>query len=270
LLAVNYSQGIASELEVVIPLTLTVAVFLAAGSRALILREIITVRLRRRQALGIGLTAVALAWFSSLFILPLNPTSGGPGSSLSGDVFFFSFFELPWLIFFYWVDASALNARRFDPLLRDSLHWSTARKWVWGLVATMLSIFVSIDFVGVGLLGDLSNNSTADALNGISIFTIIGIPFVTGLLLLPLATRRSRDPTMRRHFKWFGYFVGFLGLGAVALILEALTGIGLPFFQILWIVAGYCLYRSGSSLVVVSPLPSNTDSGPPTQMIDAP
>ena len=250
---------------------MVVAAFLAAGSRAIILRQIITVRLRRRQALGIGLTAVALAWFSSLFILPssLNLGSGGPGSSLSVDAFFFFFFVLTWLIFFYWVDASALNARRFDPLLRDSLHWSAARKWVWGLVAIMLFIGVLINFVAVGLLGDLTNNSIANALNGITIFTIVGIPFVTGLILLPFATRRSRDPTMRQHFKWFGYFVGFLGLGTVGLLLENFTGVILPVWQIMWVVSGYWLYRSGSSLVVVSPFPSDTESGPPTQTMGA-
>jgi len=254
-----------------IPWTLVVAAFLAAGSRALILRQIITVRLRRRQALGIGLTAVALAWFSSLFILPssLNISLGGPGSSLSVDAFFFFFFVLPWLIFFYWVDASALNARRFDPLLRDSLHWSKARKWVWGLAAAILFIFVLINFVAVGLLGDLSNNSSVDALEGITIFTIVGLPFVTGLILLPFATRRSRDPTMREHFKWFGYFVGFLGLGTVGLFLEDFTGLILPIWQIMWVVSGYWLYRSGSSLVVVSPLPSNTDPDPPKLMMGA-
>jgi hypothetical protein len=267
---VNYSQGLGFELFWAVPWTLVVAVFLVAASRALILRQAITGRLRRNQALGIGLTAAALGWFSSIFIQPPILGSGAsPGASLGGDVFFFSFFLLPWPIFFYWVDSSTLNTKRSDPLLRDILHWSTVRKWVWGIIIAMLFIFVLVDFVAVGLFGDLSSNFIVNVLSVISIFTLVGIPFVTGLILLPIATRRSRDPTMRLHFKWFAYFVGFLGLGAVALGLEIISGIMLPAWQILWAVSGFFLYRSASSLVVVSQLPPNTNPGPITQTIGA-
>lgn len=241
-----------------LPWVVVVFAFMVAASRALVLRGAITARLRKSQALGIGLTAAAIACFSTVFIQP--PLPGGstaPGAGLISGLYFLAFFLLPWPLFFYWVDSSVLNAIRSDPLSRDILHWRRTRKWVWGFLESMIGLYFVLAIVLVGIVGPLP--TSLDNLNAIPIFAIIGLPFVTGLVLLPIAARRSSDPTIKRHLRWFGGFVGFLGLGVVGLFLEDITGVLFPAWQILWAVAGYSLYRSASSLVVVSKVPTSND-----------
>jgi len=233
----------------VVPWAIALVVFLAAAMRALVLRRVITVRLRRNQALGIGLVAIGMAWFALNLLLPL-PSQLQSGTS--GDIYFVFQIVLPFLVFFYWVDASVLSSRRVDPLMRDSFGWSRVRKWVWALIAFCLALGI----VGTIVLGDIlqvTAFSVNSPISGSATLIILGAPFAGGLILLPVAAKRSGDPAIRFHLRWFAYFAGSLGLG-VALVV--LTGFP-PLWSGLWIVSGYCLYRSVGSLVVVSRLPSD-------------
>jgi len=245
----------------VVPWSVAVAVFIAAAVRALTLRRVITASLRRNQALGIGLLAAAMAWFCLVLVLPI-PSSWTTGTL--GDILFIFEPILPFVVFFYWVDSSILASRRVDPLFRDTLAWSRVRKFVWGLIAFCLGAMVIGGIILADILGVSAANTSIPPLS-IVVLIPLAAPFVGGLILLPLASKRSGDPAIKHHLRWFAYFVGSLGLGVALVVLTPIV----PLWPGLWIVAGYCLYRSVSSLVVVSRLPLSTDSTTTTQLTGA-
>lgn len=234
-----------------LPWAITVFAFLVAATRAFVLREVITSRLRKGQALGIALLAASAAWFSANFIFPHPMTQG----NLPGDVYFIFQALIPFLAMFYWVDISVLNARRFDPLLRDTIRWSRVRKGVWGLLGLMLAI----DVLSAVVLGDVLGLAIFNSpLLAIPIFTILGAPFAAGLTLLPVTAKRTQDLALRQHLRWFVYFVGFLGLGFLFVVISIVFSIFVLTlaWPAMWVVSGYCLYKSAGSLVVVSQLPA--------------
>jgi len=227
------------------PWVVVVAVLSVTSLWALNLSRAITVRLRKRQALGIGLLALSLAWFTANFIFDHPETLG----TTAGDSYFLLQFFLPFLTFFYWIDASVVASRRADPLLRDTFHWRRIRLWVWAYLIAMTCLYVVTAIILSDLLGVTGSPSTA--IVTVAIFSVIGLPFVAGPILLPVVSRRSADAALRGHLRWFAYFTAFLGLGLVGII-------AIPLWQGLWAVAGYCLYRSVKSLVIVDTLPSTT------------
>ena len=198
--------------------------FLYPAFWAFSIRRALAVRLYRNQALGIGLVCVSFA------ISFLDNTGVGYGIAL--------------LVIFYWIDASFLAARRSDPLLRDTLHWSKLRIIFWAL-----SIFTVIPTAIYQILtGNGPSAPGNDLLGVIFIAFFILIP-ASGIGLFAVASRRSGDHALRRHLAWFGLFV----LSQSATITIALFGGGATYF-LGFAVGGFCLYKSARSLVPLNRL----------------
>ncbi len=197
---------------------------------ALEIRHALFVRLYRNQALGVALVAVAVVLSTYGGIAPAFSLPSGV-EDVTGAAVFFAF-----LLLFYWIDISLRAARRSDPLLRDTLHWSQVRKVLWPLYLGILAILV------VWIVLDLGN------------FLLFLAPplivVISGLLYLPTVARRSKDPVLRRHFVWFGlFFIGFFlaGFGELGNFPFDMEGDLLTIAGLL--LSGYFLYRSARSLV---------------------
>ena len=165
-------------------IALIVALAVYGGYRALTIRHALYSKSYRNQAL-----AAAVAFLALAFLAFGNLT---PGSYASGNPTGLSYYIGPILVaaiysaFFYMVDITARAGRFSDPLLRDTLHWSQARKVLWAL--NILCIVLTFA-TGIFLL----------------LFTFF-LPIVTGALLFPVLARRTGDITLRRHMTWLGGF----------------------------------------------------------------
>ncbi|HYB04877.1 MAG TPA: hypothetical protein VED17_10460 [Nitrososphaerales archaeon] len=214
---------------------------------ALTIRRTLFIHLYRAQALGIaivGLVYAASELGSVLYynarVLTFNPI--------------LSVIALALLCIFYWIDKSMSSARRSNPLLRDTAKWSKARIALWPLIVVMESLLF-----GSSLLGEFSGPPVP--LSGVEgiilglfgfLLALIVVPLV-GVLLLPLASRRSGDATLRRQIRWFGAFALFV-FGTVLLAPFTGSATATTFAQqVVGLVggsgAGYALYRSAKSLV---------------------
>lgn len=203
------------------------------------IRETFVEGLYRNQALGIGLVALG-AYTLLLSIVLFNDAPIVAGATT-----------------FFWVDASVLAARRSDPRWRDTFHWTKLRIPAWILIIVGLVAFsTEVLFPG--------ENSPITLAGGQAVlFSVVG-PFAIGALVLPVAGRRSKDVSLKRHLAWFGRF----GATLVLLFVNLFVGLFLMSGDIqndyllvtqtlILTVAGYCLYRSAKSLVplsVVSPV----------------
>jgi hypothetical protein len=192
--------------------------FLYPAYWALAVRRALGLRMYRNQALGLALLGIG---FALAFVRPLEVV-------LSYSV-----------LLFYWIDASVLAARRTDPLLRDTLNWSKLR-WIFWLVIVGLWVPEMVDLVVSGNF--FGNNLTKDIF-GTLVVVPFALVFVSGAPLLVLASRRSGDNALKRHLKWFGYFVSAI---LVAGLLQN-AGLVIATF-VLFVVGAYCLYRSARSL----------------------
>ena len=160
---------------------------------------------------------VLLTDYLYFFFLPYNQVADLAVSILQGMVI---------LAIFAWVDTSALIARRSDPMLRDSIHWSKLRRPLWFLLPVdyAIALLYSIYFILSG--GSLSAPSPPVEILLLTIF--ITAPFAFGAVLLPLSSKRSGDLIFRRHLRWFGllaFTVLLLGL-LYGSVLSAGEGIG--------------------------------------------
>lgn len=194
------------------------------------IRHALFVRLYRNQALGVALLAVALILGIYGGIAPGLPLPSIVESVADAADF------LSYLLIFYWIDISLRAARRSDPLLRDTLHWGQVRKALWPVYLGILAILVVWTALNLG-----------ETLLYLAPSLIV---IISGLLYLPAAARRSKDPVLRRHFTWFGlFFIGFflasfgeLGNFPFDVGGDLLTISGL-------LISSYFLYRSARSLV---------------------
>ncbi len=232
-----------SSVDLVFPPVLLLA-YLYAAYWAFNIRRALAVGIYRRQALGIGLVAASFMPLLVSSLLNLVPAG---------------FYLVPlfaaFMILFYWIDASALAARVSDPLFRDTLHWSKLRILLWALNTITVGSALSV-ILYVWVSGNTGFFSPIPAAIG---YFIVGTPeFVTiisGAVFLPIIAQRSKDMTLRKHFRWFGLFVAFVFL---LFPLGSLTAndpflMTLSFFvALLW--GGYCLYKSARSLVPLNRL----------------
>jgi len=249
--------------------SLAIVICLIAAASALNERRGMSVRTRRNLAIGIALVAVALAWLELNFIIN-HPTC----CNLVGDGYSFLQTDVPGLIIFYWIDAAVLVSRRADPLLRDTLHWSRVRIVLWGILLFSASVYL---FVILLYFDVIVRKSIGSGFNGApfgnNIITYLGsasevlIPLLVAPIMLVIVWRRSRDPTIRKHLKWFAF-------AAIALLFGAIIGdtggpnltFGIIFAEAVPLggcVAAYCLYKSARSLVLIAPSPAKSiDSSP--------
>jgi len=217
---------------------------------ALDLRRLLSAPLYRNQALGAGLVSTAFASLNCAIY-------GGQNTSLVGNLQLIVI-GYTFLITFYWVDSSVLAARKTDPLYRDTLHWRKVRLAVWPVI-----FVTALALPGLSIVypSSLLQGEGVTWLFVILVFTPIIGAFGSGLILLPIAGRRSRDEALRKNLEWFGLFGASFILFAILNILspgESEPGGGLAFFfLVLAFVAGsYCLYRSTKSLAPLNRLPS--------------
>ena len=223
------------------------AVFLYAAYWAFTIRRALAVRIYRNQALGVGL--ISLTWI----IVFINYVVV---SVLLGYVAYTVVDVLVWANFLYFIDASVLDGRQSDPLLRDTLHWRSIRPWVWGIfIATALvSIAASAYYVNV-TGGDFSTLSPLVTNFLLSPYSwLVGL---IGLVALPTTAAKSKDPLLRRQLVWFMGFIVAIGAVTLGNIVSAsayaASSLGPLLFAFL-LAGGFCLYKSAKSLVPLNKL----------------
>ncbi len=195
------------------------------------IRRALAVRIYRRQALGIGLVAIGFAILDleqtvSIFDIAVLEDSG---------LLFIATLFIVFLILFYWIDASMISAKRSDPLLRDSLHWSKLRILIWIVLLAWTGTDILLFGLGIILTFEL-------------LVPLVLVP-ISGAVALSTAVRRSNDITFHKHLKWFAIFTILLAL-IVPLTAPSTPSLALSIAQFAFIFpAGYSLYRSARSLV---------------------
>jgi hypothetical protein len=207
----------------------------------LAIRRTIAGSLYRRQALGLALVAILYA---------LNSTTSYYNTP--SDIYLLIglvSFPLPFIMIFYWVDASVLAARLTDPLLRDTLHWSRVRFLIWtinisAVVFTFSYFFYQFEIVAVPINPPLFL---------LAIFlTPAYVSVGSGAIVLLVAVRRTADRTLRRHLEWFGFYLAFI------FVFGGLIGNGLAIYSVEWsnlvsgaanAAAAFFLYKSARSLI---------------------
>ena len=207
------------------------------------IRRALKVRIYRNQALGVGF--LSLGWI----ILFIDFVVISPISYLA----FVMVFSLVSGMFFYFIDASVLDGRMSDPLLRDSLHWRRIRKWVWGIFVA--SAAMSISLTGYYQIVTAGNISLFPSWMYTGAFLYIDMTLVAGLLLLPITAVRSRDPLLRRQLAWFGGFVCAIAIVAVGNESSATGQLPELWVFALLFAASFCLYKSARSLAPLNRLP---------------
>ncbi len=217
-----------------------VFIFAYAAFWAFNIRRALAVRLYRNQALGIGIVAVGLASGLAILQLPL------------GDLWFLPVYSA-FIIVFYWIDASVLASRRSDPLLRDTLHWSKLRILLWAL--NTIPMVVLLSFIAYFRILEGSIPPDPGILGEIGFSAPFFVTTISGAAFVPIIAQRSKNITLRKHFRWFGLFVAFVFL------LDPLGSLTTndPFlmtlsFFVALLGGGYCLYRSARSLVPLNRL----------------
>ncbi len=226
------------------------------------IRNALASSLYRNQALGIGL----IAFFGELTFLVLALVFAyDPNSLLKGMVTpLFQLYAVIAVAFelalFYWIDSSILAARRSDPLLRDTFGWRRLRPLFWILLVG-LEIF-SFVFPGSPLRNGLSSGPSSAGI--VLAYSPLLVILVTGVLILPVAARRSGDGTLRRHLIWFALFVAGVFLSSAPNLIQ-LVSVGqgfsfvpsaLPFSftYLISLIASYFMYRSVKSLAPLNKL----------------
>jgi len=157
--------------------------------------------------------------------------------------------------FFYYVDVSIRAARLTDPLFRDTLHWTKIRVAFWvydigaAIVFPLAAAFGSYNYGNGGIPATLQAE--------VPLLLII----FSGVVVLPIAIRRSKDRALKRQLTWFAV--------SLALFIIVNEGVGsipnsLPVEGIfIGLAIAYPLYRSATSLVPLYNFePSSSPKGP--------
>lgn len=233
----------------------TILVSAYAAYWAFSIRHALAVGAYRRQALGIGLVALI---FPLGFFIGTEPTP-------IGDFGLFWFLPLyaAFVTLLYWIDASALAARRSDPLLRDTLRWTKVRYLFWALNVAVIVLYISVSLYyqisgfNPSILSSPPLSSLLGVVTAIVITVEAFVPPILGALLLPVAASRSGDRALRGHLRWFGLFGLFAFMATYISAMsypEHHSGIGLLTYLGL-LVGGSFLYRSARSLAPLNRFP---------------
>jgi hypothetical protein len=246
-----------SELDLV-NIGVTLAVVLTYGYvmySALMIRKAMAVGLYSRHALGISLVALAFAADEAAMFLPYDGLLG-----LLGSAIFFGFA----LTLLYWVDTSILATRRSDPLYRDTFGWSRLRWIIWGGAALAIvfvftaSLLLPAPSSGPSPPGASAPPEIVDVVFTLLFFFPIYAAAIAGVVVMPVAARRSKDQTLRKHLEWFFLFI------AIQLILAGGLGQALGQSGVSELVDGvalliglYPLYMSVKKLVPLYKFPAD-------------
>jgi len=140
------------------------------------------------------------------------------------------------------IDTTIRVGIRSDPLARDTLRWKTLRKILWAV--TILTIAGGLAQV---LILRTNFYTSPGGPQGVIIYGPFGNLFA--LVALVLARSRSKDYILRRHMKWFSFFVLDL-LVASGDPLYRYTGAHLLLSALL-LFGGLFLYLASKSLVAI-------------------
>ncbi len=145
-----------------------------------------------------------------------------------------------------WIDTTIKMARRSDPLNRNTIAWKQLRYVVWAFtfITTAGSLF-SVVYLKINFF---STGGTGGAFVSGSFGWVI-----FGFIALLLSYRRSRDPVLKEHLKWFGLFL------FVLFIVDTVLSRNIPAFviadEVLLALDAYFLYRGVKSLAPFSRVP---------------
>ncbi len=233
------------------------------------IRNALTMRLYRNQALALGL-------FSLVLMIAALPSPQPGESGILGSVPFEIGYLLVtaafWLGVVFFVDSTMLAVRRSDPLLRDTLYWSKVR-YVLYVVQISIVLFIILGVLYSTITGNptladqilAGNNGATTSIPADIADLAWTVSFASCVMFVPAAIR-TKDPTLRSHFKWLCgiailvlvYFVstGALESTPLAGIMESTVGESLEtgFF---FLLVGYFLYRSAKALVPLNRIPSS-------------
>ena len=198
---------------------------------ALDIRRGLPVPMFRKQALGLALVALAAGLGASLGNA-VTEFSGGEGF-LATIAFYEGVFIVP-IVAFYWIDSTTLASRRADPSGRNTFHWTRVRIPIWGLIVG--SFLVNLCILIVAVLTGVSSAILYGlepfpdpTVEGVIIFVNFAPTFalvITGLSVLPVVARRSKDRTFRSHILWFA--IAILSASVVSTIIVTILGGSLP------------------------------------------
>jgi hypothetical protein len=165
--------------------------------------------------------------------------------------FYLSFFQYTLvdaagIVTLAWIDTTIKMARRSDPLNRNTISWKQLRYVVWAF--TFITTTGSLFSVGYLRIDFFTPQGTGGAFVSGSFGWVL-----FGFIALILSYRRSRDPTLREHLKWFGLFVFLLFI--VGTILSGDILVFRISAEVLLAVAAYFLYRGVKSLAPFSNAP---------------
>jgi len=242
------------DVVTIVAAAVVILAYAYAAFWALNIRRNLRVKLYRHQALGIALVVVCVAWFTVFVDDVGNYLPAALSEYPLSSVVFFSFLAClaPLL---YWTDSSILAARDSDPLQRDVLGWGRIRVALIGAVAVCLvgggAYTVYEDIFLSQQLSQLSPNNVVYLYGAPFIINIIAqivplvVPPASTAIFLPVAVRRTRDLTLRRHLKWFVLGAAFFGLGAIVDLF--LTPLGNTFLipissLVLFVASAYSFY----------------------------
>lgn len=164
---------------------------------ALMIRKALMVGQHRRQAFGVGFLAAVFALNQVAYYIPEDGAWGLLGLGI------FAVFALGLL---YWVDTSVLAARRSDPLYRDTLRWSLLRRGIWAVsMAGLIGAFA----LSLAIPPNASFQPPVwlDVAFTVAFFFPIYAAAVSGVIVMPMAARRSRDLVFRRHLEFLFVFI---------------------------------------------------------------
>jgi len=230
-------------------LGVTVAIFLFASYWGLTLGRRMASSLYRNQAFSLGVVVLAALLIeyvgnvASTTVLSNFPFfSSNANFELRIDVFF--------ILVFFWVDSSILASEGLDPMSRDTLHWRKARYAFWGVVLLGTSI--------VGLTIASGNYAFYDNPPVAWWSTVVQIlssaPFlltiIVGVILLPLGGLRSSDHNFRKQLQWFalGLLFPFV-ISLLDLLVPNNSVLQNDSYSVVFLLIGYCYYRSARALV---------------------
>jgi len=251
-----------SEIAAILGALAVILVSVYAAYWAFEIRRALASRLYRSQALGIGLVA----------LIPSVVQIGLTGTYLNvlpGE-FQYALPVMAALIIYYWTDTSVRAGRRSDPLSRDTLHWSRLRYILLVLIIITL-IYGSLN-VSYDVLKGITGFTVATPLAPSGYFFIfiiapIIIPLITGAVILPVAGLRSKDPVLRKHLQWFGFFAVSLLTITIGLSILLYNPLQSLLIQDLGcVIGGMCLYKSSKSLAPINRLSMDEvpKKGPPS------
>lgn len=230
---------------------LMMLIFAYAAYWAFAIRRSLAVRLYRNQALGVGLIALGPVVFSVELLV-----FGGAATTLLDTIYVATGFGLT-LLTFYWIDASVLAARRSDPLLRDTFHWTRLRFLLW----TLIIVGVVASVIGVVLTGFSSIDFFYTFSGGPALWLLPTLATaISGIVVVPTIALRSRDAVFRTHLRWFALFEGavlilILASAAGIVFITSISASGSSLIEFAtFLGGGYCLYRSARSLVPLNRL----------------